>query len=234
MSVSRDAMGGLFPLQAIGCPMTSESAGDPTVALYADYVCPFCYLGKQSFERFRTGSGIDVTVDWRPFDLRSHERGPDGGLDTTVDDGKDEAYFDRVREQIQRLRSELGATDMLGIDDVPDVDSLDAQVASHYVQETHPGAWADFDAALYAALWEDGRDIGDRDVLATVGESVGLDGDDVREAVAREDRRAAVFEAFDAAQARGITGVPTFVADGQTVRGAVPPNRLADLVGRVE
>ena len=233
MGRSRVAMGGLFRLGTLGWRMTGESARDATVALYADYVCPFCYLGKQSFERFRAGSGLDLAVDWHPFDLRSHERGPDGDLDTAVDDGKDEAYFDRVREQVQRLRDEFGATDMLGIDDVPDVDSLDAQVASHYVQEAHPGTWADFDAALYAALWEDGRDIGDRDVLATVGESVGLDGGDVRAAVASEDRRAAVFEAFDAAQARGVTGVPAFVANGQTVRGAVPPNRLADLVGQM-
>ena len=36
--------------------------------------------------------------------------------------------------------------------------------------------------------------------------------------------------AFEAAQQRGITGVPTFVSDGHAARGAVPPEQLKRLV----
>jgi predicted DsbA family dithiol-disulfide isomerase len=35
---------------------------------------------------------------------------------------------------------------------------------------------------------------------------------------------------FAAAQRRGVTGVPTFVADGHAARGAVPPEQLERLV----
>lgn len=203
---------------------------DASLVVYADYVCPFCYLGKRSLDRYRADSDVVVAVDWYPFDLRSHKRGPDGEIDDGVDDGKDAAYFDRVREQVERLRAEYGASEMLGIDEVPDVDSLDAQVASHYVQECHRDDWRAFDDALYAALWEDGRDLGDPDVLAAVGDSVGVEGAEIRKAIRDEERRETVFAAFDAAQQEGITGVPTFQLDGMTARGAVPPERLAALV----
>jgi predicted DsbA family dithiol-disulfide isomerase len=210
--------------------MSQPADADVSLVVYADYVCPFCYLGTQSLAQYRAGTDLAVGVDWRPFDLRSYERGPDGEIDETIETGKDAAYFDRVREKVEGLRAELGADEMRSIDDVPDVDSLDAQVASYYVERTAPEAWPAFDEALFEALWEAGRDIGDRDVLAAEAEAVGLDGEAVRAAVADETHREAVFEAFDAAEAAGVTGVPTFVHDGETVRGAVAPERLAALV----
>ena len=47
---------------------------------------------------------------------------------------------------------------------------------------------------------------------------------------ADEGRRAALREQFREAQSEGITGVPTFVADGYAARGAVPPEQLRRLV----
>lgn len=201
-----------------------------TITIFADYVCPFCYLGLQSLDRYQEGREEPLDREWRPFDLRAQKRDESGEIDHSVPDGKDEDYFDEVRENIARLKEEYGAEQMLDLDETPEVDSLNAQVASLYVQETAPDAWAAFDDALYAALWEDGRDIGDRAVIADVAASVGLDGDDVAAAVDEEDWRAAVFDHFDDAQREGVTGVPTFVYDGYAARGAVPPAQLERLV----
>ncbi|MFB6295960.1 MAG: DsbA family protein [Halobacteriales archaeon] len=207
-------------------PQEADQGGSDTITVYSDYVCPFCYLGKRSLEEYEEGRGGDLEVDWHPFDLRSQKRGPDGEIDHSVDDGKDEAYFEQVRENVARLKERYGAEEMLDLDDLPeDVDSLDAQVASLYVTETHPDRWEAFEA-----LWIEGRDIGDADVLAEIADDVGLDGEEIREAIDDEDLRERLHERFGEAQRQGVTGVPTFAYDGYAARGAVPPEQIERLV----
>ncbi|AGN00692.1 putative dithiol-disulfide isomerase involved in polyketide biosynthesis [Salinarchaeum sp. Harcht-Bsk1] len=198
--------------------------------VYADYVCPFCYLGRESLAQYQDDRVEPLSVAWHPFDLRSQKRGPDGEIDDSVDDGKDDAYFDTVRDNVARLRDQYDADQMLGIDEVPDVDSLDAQVASLFVQREYPEEWPAFDDALYRALWEGGEPIDDPDVLADLAEDVGVDGEEVRDAIEDDERRAEVFEQFEAATQEGVTGVPTFAYEGYAARGAVPPEQLRRLV----
>ena len=207
-----------------------RTGGDERITVYSDYVCPFCYLGRASLGEYRETREAKLEIDWRPFDLRAQKRGPDGKIDRSVDDGKDEDYFDQVRENVHRLREEYGAEEMLGIDETPEVDSFDAQVAARYVAEERPERWLDFDEVIFEALWVDGRDIGDPDVLADLAADVGLDGEEIREAIGDDERRDDLREAFTEAQRRGITGVPTFVSDGHAARGAVPPEHLERLV----
>jgi predicted DsbA family dithiol-disulfide isomerase len=207
------------------------SQTDEDITMYSDYVCPFCYLGRRSLEEYQETRESELEVDWHPFDLRSQKRGPDGEIDHSVDDGKDEAYFEQVRQNVDRLKDEYDADEMLDLDEIPEhVDSLDAQVASLYVHTEHPGQWPAFDEAIFEALWVDGRDIGDVDVLADIADDVGLDGDEIRTAVADETLRERLRERFTDAQQNGVTGVPTFVYEGYAARGAVPPEQLERLV----
>lgn len=201
------------------------------ITVYSDYVCPFCYLGRRSLEEYQETRERELEIDWQPFDLRSQKRGPDGEIDHSVDDGKDEAYFDQVRRNVARLTEEYDAEEMLDLDDLPEnVDSLDAQVASFYVNTEYPDRWLAFDEAIFEALWVEGRDIGDVDVLVDIAENVGLDGDEIRTAIADEELRDRLREQFAGSQQDGVTGVPTFVYEGRSARGAVPPEHLEGLV----
>lgn len=200
------------------------------ITVYSDHVCPFCYLGRRSLEAYEDSREEPLEIEWHPFDLRSGKRGPDGEIDHSVDDGKDEAYYEQARQNVERLQDEYGVEEMLNLDEVPDVDSLNAQVASHYVAETHPDDWRAFDDAVLEALWVEGRDIGDVDVLVDIADDAGLDGDEIRDAVADDDRRSQLHDRFAEAQRRGVTGVPTFAYDGHAARGAVPPAHLERLV----
>ena len=201
-----------------------------TITLYSDYVCPFCYLGRQALSAYQETRDEQLAIAWHPFDLRRQKRGPDGEIDHSIDDGKDEAYYDEVRENVAQLKEKYDAEAMLGFDDVPDVDSFKAQAAASYVDVEHPDQWLAFDEALLEALWVDGRDIGDPDVVADLAERVGLDGDEIRGAIGDETNRQRLEEAFTSAQQAGVSGVPTFVYDGHAARGAVPPEHLRRLV----
>lgn len=202
-----------------------------TITIYSDYVCPFCYLGRRSLDDYQETREDDeaLDIDWQPFDLRSRQRRPDGTLDDSVASGKDEEYYAEARENVERLRDEYGADEM-STDLVGDVDGFLAQVASLYVREEHPEQWLAFDEAIFAALWEDERDVGDRDVLADIAGNVGLDAEEVREVVDDEEWRDRLRDEFADAREFGVTGVPTFVYDGHGARGAVPPSQLERLV----
>lgn len=225
-------MGTQEPEQAETGDVVGDHAEDDgstdEVVVYSDYVCPFCYLGRESLEQYREQRDEPLATVWHPFDLRGHKRDESGEIQEDVDDGKDEAYFERVRENVQRLGEKYDAP--IDLDATPDTDSWDAQQAALYVREAHPEQFAAFDDALFAAYWLDHRDIGDEAVIVDVAESVGLDGEAVREAV-NDEKWAEELEAeFQAARERGVTGVPTFVYDNHAARGAVPPEQLERLV----
>jgi predicted DsbA family dithiol-disulfide isomerase len=209
------------------------SCDEDCITVYSDYVCPFCYLGRRSLEEYQETRERELDIDWHPFDLRIQKRGPDDEIDHSVDDGKDETYFEQVRQNVARLKDKYDADEMLELDGLPEnVDSRDAQVASFYVQTEYPDRWLAFDEAIFETLWIEGRDIGDVDVLADVAEDAGLDGNEIRTAVATEELRERLREQFTEAQQDGVTGVPTFVYDGYAARGAVPPEQLERLVER--
>ena len=201
---------------------------DP-ITVYSDYVCPFCYLGRESLARYQEARDELLRIDWRPFDLRSEKRRPDGSIDHAVDDGKDDAYYQQARENVRRLAEKYGVEMTLEI--ATDVDSLPAQVVSYALRERHDyETWLAFDEAVFAALWADGEDIGDPDLLVDLAAEAGVAADEVRSALSDDTLRETVREQLAAARRRGITGVPTFVADGHAARGAVPPEQLERLV----
>jgi predicted DsbA family dithiol-disulfide isomerase len=207
----------------------SDTQARERITVYSDYVCPFCYLGRQSLSEYQDDRDDPLEIDWRPFDLRAGKRGPDGEIDPDADDGKDDDYYQQARENVRRLADEYDAD--MAQEIATDVDSRPAQIVSYHVAETEPyETWLAFDEAVFEALWTDGRDIGDRDILVDCATEAGLDASVVDDALADDDLDARVAQLFQDAQAQGITGVPTFAYDGHAARGAVPPAQLARLV----
>ena len=202
---------------------------EESITIYSDYVCPFCYLGRQSLDQYQADRGSDLEIDWHPFDLRADKRGPGGEIDHSVDDGKDEEYYEKAKENVRRLQEEYGVE--MDLDLATEVDSMPAQVASHYVKEEYPyEQWLAFDEAIFEAVWQENRDVGDPDVIADLADEVGLDGEEIRDVIEDEDRREKVQSLSEMARRQGVSGVPTFVYEGTAARGAVPPEHLQQLV----
>ena len=199
------------------------------ITVFADYVCPFCYLGRESLDQYQAERDEELEIDWHPFDLRSGKRGPDGEIDHSVDDGKDESYFEQAKENVRRLQDEYDVEMELELS--REIDSLNAQVASYHVKQQYDyDQWLAFDEAIYAALWQEGQDIGDPDVLADLAAEVDLDATEIRDAIDDDGLREELTQQFSVAQQQGVTGVPTFAYEGYAARGAVPPEQLRRLV----
>jgi predicted DsbA family dithiol-disulfide isomerase len=206
----------------------SSSQPEP-ITVFSDYVCPFCYLGRESLSRYQEGRDEELQINWQPFDLRRGKRNPDGSIDHSVEDGKDDDYYAQAKESVRRLQEKYDVD--MAQEIAADVDSFNAQIASYYVAEQYPyETWLDFDVAIFEALWEDGRDIGDEDVLADLAADVGVDPEEIRSALDDETLRERIEAEWSTAQQQGVTGVPTFAYDGYSARGAVPPEQLQRLV----
>ena len=199
-----------------------------SVLVYSDYVCPFCYLGYESFDQFRDGREEPIEIEWHPFDLRGGQRRPDGTIDHSVDNGKGDSYYEEAKKNVERLADEYGVEMAQPL--MKDVDSYDAQRVTLRVREEHPEKFEQFHRSVFDALWGDGRNIGDPEVLAELATEAGLPDGIVEETLADESSETALEAAFDDARQQRITGVPTFVSGEHAARGAVPPDQLRRLV----
>ncbi|MUV57982.1 Predicted dithiol-disulfide isomerase, DsbA family [Halogeometricum rufum] len=207
----------------------SDADSPDRITVYSDYVCPFCYLGRESLRQYQATREDELEIDWHPFDLRSQKRNPDGTIDHSVDDGKDDDYYEQAKENVRRLQEKYDVE--MDLDIATDVDSLPAQVVSYYVKEHYDyETWLAFDEAVFDALWQDGADIGDEAVLVELAADAGVAGEEVRSALSDEALREEVRRTFGEARQQGVTGVPTFAYDGYGARGAVPPEHLKRLV----
>jgi predicted DsbA family dithiol-disulfide isomerase len=204
------------------------SASPERLTVYADYVCPFCFLGRESLSRYQDTREQRVELEWHPFDLRGSQRADDGSIDPDAESGKDEAYYEEARANVRRLADRYDVD--MAQEIASDVDSRNAQLVSVNVQMNFPDDWLAFDEALYDGLWRDGRDIGDPKVLTDLASDVGVGPQAVEDALSDAMVERRLEDRFEAARIRGVSGVPTFVYDGHTVRGAVPPAQLRRLV----
>ncbi|AEN05220.1 DsbA family protein [Halolamina sp.] len=203
------------------------STHDARPTLYSDYACPFCYLEHRTIAEYRRNRDAAFELDWQPYDIRHRKRGPTGELEAGL------GYPDRVHREIDRLKQQRGETGMLDLDRVPHVDSLNAQVASRFISDEQPNRWAEFDSAVFEALWLDGRNINDVETVARIAGEVGLAEDGIRDALGSAERRSRLLEEFTEARTAGITDVPTLRYNGETVQDVLSVAELQRFVETV-
>lgn len=193
------------------------------VEIYSDIVCPWCYIGRKRFEQ-ALGERPEARADvrWLPFELNPDM--PEAGVDRA---GYLAAKFGdaaRLESMYAQLR-EAGAP--LGIEFRFDLIRKTPNTrAAHALLElsVERGRQSEVYGGLFAAYFEQGRDIGDRDVLVEVGAAQKLDAAQIRAALAAKRNYPEVAGYERQAAQWGIRGVPTFIFDRRyAVSGAQEP-----------
>ena len=99
------------------------------------------------------------------------------------------------------------------------------------------GKWAEqmgkgeaFHDAVFRAYFADGHNIADANILGDVATSVGLDAKEAHDMLAARNFKEAVDTDWGRAYESGVTAVPTFFMNGQTLVGAQPFNALANFM----
>lgn len=180
--------------------MSPDAVGMSTVQInvWSDYVCPFCYLEEPVLERIKHDFGDKVEIVWRAFELRPE---PEPTLDPKGDYLRDiwaQAVYPMAADRGMNLR-------------LPPVQprSRLAHQAAEFAREK--GRHAEMNHALFVAFFEEGKDIGDEEVLLETAAKVGLDREQLREALKSERYLAPVLSDQQLARELGLSGVPALV-----------------------
>lgn len=166
------------------------------LVLFADYVCPYCFLAETGVARLRERGKI--TIEGAAFELR-----PAGTVLPHIGAGWLEEVWTRSVEPLAAaMRVVLERPKLM-------TRTRKAHEAASYARSE--GLYAEMHAALYAAYWQDGRDIGRIDVLTDVARETGVDAAGLRVALDIDQCTARVEQDEAWAAQLGIGGVPAYV-----------------------
>lgn len=98
----------------------------------------------------------------------------------------------------------------------------DTRLAQELASWADAGGGPPLHAALFRAVFVEGRNVGDPEVLVAIATEAGHDPAAVRDALDRRLGRAAVDRDWAMARQVGVTGVPTYAIGGRGVVGAQP------------
>lgn len=200
------------------------------VEIWADLVCPWCYIGKRRFEaalaRFE-GAG-DVRVTWRSYQL-------DPSAPATSDQAIDEVLAAKygmtpgeaaaANERVTALAAAEGLA--FHLDRARPANTFDAHrlvqlAARHGLQD-------EAEERLFAAYFTEGAALADHDTLVILAEGIGLAPDEVRTMLASDALAAEVRADQQVAAELGVRGVPFFVIDRRlAVSGAQPADTFLE------
>ena len=192
------------------------------IDVYADVVCPWCYVGEKRLEQALV-QRPELTVErrWRPYQLRPGM--PAGGLpwhEFAVDKFGGE---DRMRAAFAHV-SAAGGPDGASFD-FDRVASAPNTVDAHRLilhAAEHDRQWELADA-LFKGYFAGGANLNDHRELAGIAAGAGLDEERVYEFLSAGVQTDEVWSAQEEAGLIGVTGVPFYVFDDRyALSGAQP------------
>lgn len=202
------------------------------IDVISDVICPWCFLGKRRLDKaLEQLSDLDVFVRWRPYALDPSI--PPEGLDR-------HAYLAGKfgKERLKTLHDPLeraGAEDGVPYNFAAITRTPNTLDAHRLIRWSHTaGRQNEMAERLFMAYWSEGKDVGDRKVLAAEAGAVGLNGAQIAELLDSDQDVENVKAEIAHATTIGVTGVPTFIfAQSYALVGAQSPEILVDAIGRV-
>jgi len=203
------------------------------IDVVSDVVCPWCFIGKRRLEKaLALKPDVPVEVHWHPYFLNDWI--PREGISReqylTTKFGSPERY----KGIAQRVSAAASAE---GLDYAMDKisrqpNTLDAHRLIRWAAGI--GKAADMKQKLMDLYFTEGADLTNHAVLVQAATDVGLDAEDVREALDSDQDVAEVEQEAASAKEAGIDGVPCFIFGGKfAVSGAQSPEYLAEAIERL-
>ena len=193
------------------------------IDVYADVVCPWCYVGEAHLERaLAQRPELDVTLRWRPFQLRPEM--PAGGEPWRTFAEEKFGGWARARSAFAHV-AEVGERSGLSFD-FDKVASAPNTVDAHrlILMAAEHDKEMETAKALFRAYFSEGRDLNKVDDLVTVAASVGLEEDAVRAFLGSDAGETEVWASQERAHGLGVSSVPFYVINSRYgVSGAQPP-----------
>ena len=192
-----------------------------TIDFLTDYVCPFCLVTKENLRAALKTLHQEAEIIEHPYALT-----PEGSEPSDICDEEHRAYFARLKEPAEtvglhmQLPPEIRPRPMTYL-------AFEGAVLAE--KSGKHEAWSD---RVYRAYWVEGRDIGQIDVLCALAADIGLNADEMRQALENrtyaDDVKTAIQHTLDTYHPRGdslrqraahpLAGVHAAGNDGRAAR----------------
>lgn len=205
------------------------------VEIWSDVMCPFCYIGKHHYEEalasFEEGKRIETV--WKSFQLDPSIPKNTPGTDTyTYLSERKGLSPEQAREMSDNLAHRAAEEGLqMNFEKVVVANTFDAHRLIHLAQES--GMGSEMEEKLFEAHFVSGKDVSDRAVLAELGQSLGLKGEDVADMFESGRLSEEVKSDVKEGAQLGLTGVPFFVFNRKyAVSGAQPVERFVQALSK--
>jgi 2-hydroxychromene-2-carboxylate isomerase len=181
------------------------------IEFYFDLLSPYGYLGSVQIDA--VGARTGRPVDWRPV-LIGVLVMKLMGLKPLMQTPVKGPY---LYQDAPRVAAMLGVP--FKHHGLTGINSLAAMRAFVWIKARDPALAVAFAGRIYQRLWVESRDITSGTEMAAEAAAFGLDAGEVLDAINGAAAKQALQVEVDAAIAKGVFGVPFFIADGQSFWG---------------
>lgn len=182
------------------------------IEVWSDVMCPFCYIGKRKFEHAlaKFSAKDKVQLIWKSYQL-----------DPSISDKVSKEYIPHLRAKkgwgekqtndilnnVTQMAASVGLE--YHFEKAVVANSLKAHRLAHYAKKF--GLQDSIEEELFIAHFVEGKNIGDNETLASIGESIGLNKEDILHFLNTAEMTTEVHQDINEAEQIGVTGVPFFV-----------------------
>ncbi|MBK8831723.1 MAG: DsbA family oxidoreductase [Saprospiraceae bacterium] len=184
------------------------------IEIWSDIMCPFCYIGKRKFEAAlaQFEHKDDVQITWKSYQLSPDMvTDPKKNINQFLAEHKGISVEEakRMNEYVTGMAAQVGLT--YNFDKTIVANSFNAHRFAHFAKQF--GKQDEAEEALFAAYFNEGKNLDDYAVLIELGKEIGLDPAALKTALESgayaDDVRTDILEA----EQLGLRGVPFFVFD---------------------
>lgn len=193
--------------------------------IISDPICPWCYIGKTLLdEALKQRPDHPFTVEWHPFQLNPDM--PSEGMDRReyleAKFGGRQGAISAYAPVLERAEQAGLNIDFSAIKRTPN--TMNAHRLIHWAGIEH--RQTAMVRALFKAYFEEGRDIGDPDVLADIADSLDMDAAVIQKLLKSDSDTDDIRARDTRFREMGVTGVPTFIVNGQHAVPGCQPTEL--------
>ncbi|MDC1066834.1 DsbA family protein [Alphaproteobacteria bacterium] len=189
--------------------------------VFTDYVCPWCYLGHARVKNLKKAYEIDIELIHFPL----HP-------DTPVEGRKLLDLFRSTQDDIDKKNQNMSA--LMKKEGLPFYDRV-YTFNSRLAQEI--GVWAekvDHSTSIHDNFFEayfvHGLNIGLENVILEIVDKSGLDTDEAKKIIQNRLFSDEIDQHWKKSRNYGVTGVPTYVYNNQSIVGAQPLENLYEFL----
>ncbi|SDM57437.1 Predicted dithiol-disulfide isomerase, DsbA family [Fictibacillus solisalsi] len=175
--------------------------------VYSDFTCPYCYLAESVIQS--AAEGKDVELEWVPLELHP--------FPSPTKEWKD--VKESWESSVLPYAKELGITIKH-----PEATSLPYThlALQGYIYAKEQGRAQDYVKRVFTAFFEEGKDIGSKDILTEIAEQSGLNQDSFRSVLDSDEYDRKLNEIREEIKAENITAAPTMVIGERRLKGLYP------------